>query len=283
MLYPNKSIPINSTITIELPREMDLAGGNNPNVTVYLGTSYDQWMPNITKVVSRTPSVVLRVMDAFAQKGFEPSDEPIYLAILGLRNPRSYNLTTSFKISLNDSKGALLESASQNMSVQMYMQANIPEYNVTSTSKVVNSTTNLTFSIRNQIPLMMGDFMQIDIPEDVTLADKISCQVPPKIGYTINCTKWVTEWFQIVNITFKGTNTTATTNLTLIQQGSVLSFNLTGVRNPPSTRPSAYFKNLVHYDNTGAGIAYFQSYRSDEYNNYTVVAPQIQATEPVTV
>jgi hypothetical protein len=112
---PQRDVPQGAIFTVEFPAEFDAQGVNITAVAFQIGNSY--FAPsNLFKMTKKAPLTVT-IQDVFNSSVY--NNTPITLMIAGIKNPRTFRNTSSFKIYLTNSTGFNLENVTSNITVQM--------------------------------------------------------------------------------------------------------------------------------------------------------------------
>lgn len=139
---------------------------------------------------------------------------------------------------------------SQNLTVTTNKPAQMQFFNVTPSSPVNSALSNWTINVTLGIPVFNGDFLQFDLPQQIQMADLISCNDgQPKPQVTINCTK-------IGNSSVRAVFTNRTGVQIISARG--YAFNLNGLRNPSDNTPVYGPSNITFFDSNSMMLSGYQ-------------------------
>eukprot|EP00347_Sterkiella_histriomuscorum_P022421 403338550 len=179
--------------------------------------------------------------------------------INGIFNPDSERKTAAFKVQSFDANKVLIETSGEGLFTLSAVRGQIQQVNITSDNMIVGQYSNLQISIKTQNNIPYNAQIQILFPKwntdslfqkishfnvanDVTTSQRIQCVGIQNIRTVMNCAVIVGSSFDKLTITYAFEK--------IVPAGTIVIFNLTEFKNPPSTE-AITLNQISTLDNLG--------------------------------
>lgn len=215
-------------LTIEFPSEVALAGSRVPSCTYTING-----VPTTSTAIQTTSinPVKVKITDAFTSAAYTNIGIPFNIACSGLRNPRTTAETSSFQIYTFDSIGNPIEMGITDITAKMTIAPDMTSFTATPSIFINGEVTTYTIDAVSVIPHITNDKMIFTFPTEISLTS-VSCTIGTSVT-TVLCSK-------------SGNTLTAILGFGAgITPNTPFQFNVIGVKNPPDTRKSSSFTNII--------------------------------------
>eukprot|EP00347_Sterkiella_histriomuscorum_P022324 403330882 len=179
----------------------------------------------------------VRINNGFQLQGLTDKSLEISITINGIQNPRSIQTTSSFTVSTYASDGSLIDTRNDQMSITMTGTIAVTIASVQPNTLVVGSVNTYTFKFTAPTPLITGDYLLIQFPQELNqpLSNTLqSCNGITNLASTLTCS--INGAYGLrVRLQFT----------TTMQTNTQFALSVKSVANPKSGDPSGLFQASI--------------------------------------